>query len=144
MRGRWRLLAVLSLFLLPACALFKEGPRGPDGSRPEDAPPPLPVQKAGEEVIVAAWAEPARLPPAGGQAQVMVRVQKRGGAPYPGVQVRLRSAPGTLFSVGKVLVSDATGRTRDRLTARATSWITVNAGGTVYRFRVPVGATAEE
>lgn len=138
MRRRF-LLALFSLSLLPGCALTKGGSRAPEG-----APPPLPVEKADEEVIVAAWAEPARLPAAGGQAQVVVRLQKRGGAPYPGVQVRLRSAPGTLFSSGRVRVSDAAGRTRDRLTARVTSWITVNAGGTVYRFRVPVGPTPEE
>jgi hypothetical protein len=131
---------------LAGCALLERDGRSPrvPGVRPGEPPPPLPVQKAGEEVIVAAWAEPARLPPAGGQAQVLVRVQKRGGAPYPGVQVRLRSSPGTLFSDGKVLVSDASGRTRDRLNARETSWITVNAGGTVYRFRVPVGAAGDE
>ena len=139
MRRRWSLLAMLSLSLLPACSVLKGGSRTPEGP-----PPPLPVEKAEEEVIVAAWAEPAKLPAAGGQAQVMVRLQKRGGAPYPGVQVRLRSAPGTLFSSGQVRVSDAAGRTRDRLTARVTSWITVNAGGTVYRFRVPVGPVPEE
>ena len=92
---------------------------------------------------MAAWAEPAQLPASGGQAQVLVRVQKRGGAPYPGVQIRLQAAPGTLYSGGKVLVSDGSGRTRDRLTARETSWVTVNAGGTVYRFQVPVGPSPE-
>ena len=37
-------------------------------------------------------------------------------------------------------MTDASGRTRDRLTARGDATITVNAGGTVYRFRVPVRA----
>ena len=98
------------------------------------------MEKAPEEVIVAAWAEPARLPPAGGQAQILVRLQKRGGAPYPGVQVRLQTSAGTLFSDGRVLVSDANGRTRDRLTTLKPAAITLNAGGTVYRFRVPIAA----
>jgi hypothetical protein len=117
------------------CGLFqKKSPPVPTGP-----PPPLPVKKAGEEVVVAAWAEPARLPPRGGQTQVLVRLQKRGGAPYEGVEVRLTAAGGTLFSGGKVLISDAAGRTRDRLTASQTAFITLNAGGTVYRFKVPVG-----
>jgi hypothetical protein len=55
------------------------------------------------------------------------------------VVVRLTAAPGLLFSGGRVLVSDAAGQTRDRLTARRTTFITLNAGGTVYRFKVPVG-----
>jgi hypothetical protein len=139
-----RLVLVVLCGGLAGCALLEEGTGSRRPRSRDEPPPPLPVQKAGEEVIVAAWAEPARLPPAGGQAQVLVRVQKRGGAPYPGVQVRLRSSPGTLFSEGKVLVSDAAGQTRDRLAARETSWITVNAGGTVYRFRVPVGAVSDE
>ena len=91
---------------------------------PTEPPPPLPVEKASEEVVVAAWAEPPRLPPGGGQSQILMRLQKRGGAPFEGVKVRL---------------SVAAGRTRDRLTARHTAFITLNAGGKVYRFKVPVG-----
>ena len=107
-------------------------------------PEPLPVTPASEEVVVAAWSEPKELPPAGGQAQILVRAQKRGGAPFAGVEVRLRASKGTLFSGGKVLVTDGTGRTRDRLTTREVTLITVNAGGTVYRFRVPLrGPTSE-
>jgi hypothetical protein len=106
----------------------------------ESAPPPLPVQKAPEDVIVAAWAEPSRLPPTGGQTQILVRLQKRGGVPFPGVEVRLQTSTGSLFSGGKVLLTDASGRTRDRLTTRSSAHITLNAGGTVYRFRVPVAA----
>ena len=45
-----------------------------------------------------------------------------------------------LFSGGRVLVTDAQGMTRDRLTARRTAVITLNAGGTRYRFQVPVAA----
>jgi len=101
---------------------------------------PLPVARAAEEVVVAAWSEPKELPRGGGQAQILVRAQKRGGAPFPGVEVRLRASAGSLFSGGKVLVTDASGRTRDRLTTRGPTLITVNAGGTVYRFRVPLPA----
>jgi hypothetical protein len=107
-------------------------------------PEPLPVAQAAEEVVVAAWSEPKELPPGGGQAQILVRAQKRGGAPFPGVEVRLSAAGGDLFSGGKVLVTDATGRTRDRLTARKLSLVTVNAGGTVYRFRVPLRTPESE
>ena len=106
---------------------------------PTEPPPPLPVEKASEEVVVAAWAEPPRLPPGGGQSQILMRLQKRGGAPFEGVKVRLSVAGGQLFSGGRVLLSDAAGRTRDRLTARHTAFITLNAGGKVYRFKVPVG-----
>jgi hypothetical protein len=107
-------------------------------------PEPLPVTQAAEEVVVAAWSEPKELPPGGGQAQILVRAQKRGGAPFPGVEVRLSVSGGDLYSGGKVLVTDATGRTRDRLTARKVSQVTVNAGGTVYRFSVPLRTPESE
>jgi len=138
--GRRAAAAVLGTLALAGagCSLFGHGPQPP--SAQDAAPPPLPVEKAAEEVIVAAWAEPARLPPAGGQAQILVRLQKRGGAPFPGVQVRLQTSAGTLFSSGHVLVSDQSGRTRDRLSTVKPAAITLNAGGTVYRFRVPVAA----
>jgi hypothetical protein len=113
-------------------------------ARREVEPEPLPVARAAEEVVVAAWSEPKELPPGGGQAQILVRAQKRGGAPFPGVEVRLSASSGALFSGGKVLVTDASGRTRDRLTTRGVTLITVNAGGTVYRFRVPLRAPAPE
>jgi hypothetical protein len=130
------------------CSVIRHGPDGapPPGTpgstptAPDSPPPPLPVDKAPEDVIVAAWAEPSRLPPAGGQAQILVRLQKRGGVPFPGVQVRLRTSAGSLYSDGKVLVTDASGRTRDRLTTRSSAHVTLNAGGTVYRFRIPVAA----
>ena len=107
-------------------------------SPPQPPPDDLTVKKAEEEVVVAAWAEPSNLPPGGGQAQILVRAQKRGGAPFPGVEVRLVASIGSLFSAGKVLVTDARGMTRDRLTARKTAQVTLNAGGTRYRFDVPV------
>ena len=99
----------------------------------------LPVKKVQEEIIVAAWAEPKALPEGGGQTQLLVRVQKKGGAPFPGVEVRFRTSVGTLYSGGRVLVTDKQGHTRDRLTTRETATLTMNAGGTRYRFQVAVG-----
>jgi hypothetical protein len=87
--------------------------------------------------VVEAWAEPKNLPPWGGQVQILVRVQRRNGRRYPGVEVRLATSTGTLFSGGGVLVTDSQGMTRDRLTARQAATITLNAGGTRYRFLVP-------
>ncbi|HYU41866.1 MAG TPA: hypothetical protein VEQ84_06920 [Vicinamibacteria bacterium] len=145
---RWRpgiaslLLAAALIGLAGGCSVIRHGPEAGPSPRaaPDSPPPPLPVDKAPEDVIVAAWAEPSRLPPAGGEAQILVRLQKRGGVPFPGVQVRLRTSAGSLYSGGKILVTDASGRTRDRLTTHSSAHITLNAGGTVYRFRVPVVA----
>jgi hypothetical protein len=113
---------------------------------PEPQVPPdeelLPVTPVAEPIGVAAWAEPKQLPAGGGQAQILVRIQKRGGKRFPGVEVRLRSSTGTLFSGGRVLVTDDSGMTRDRLTTRKTTVITLNAGGTRYRFQVPVAEEA--
>jgi len=139
------ILAAALVWLAAGCSVVRRGPAGaapsPAGPAAQDVPPPpLPVDKAPEDVIVAAWAEPSRLPPAGGQTQILVRLQKRGGLPFPGVQVRLRTSAGSLYSDGKVLVTDSAGRTRDRLTTHSSAHITLNAGGTVYRFRVPVAA----
>jgi hypothetical protein len=100
---------------------------------------PLPVKKVEEEIIVAAWAEPPRLPAGGGSAHLLVRVQKRGGAAYPGVEVRFRASTGSLYSGGSILVTDRQGLSRDRVTTQHSVTITLNAGGTRYRFRVPVG-----
>lgn len=104
----------------------------------EQEPEPLPVKKVHEEIVVAAWAEPPHLQHGGGQTQILVRVQKRGGAPFPGVEVRLRASEGRLYSKSKVLTTDQRGMTRDRLTTRGAAFITLNAGGTRYSFRVPV------
>jgi hypothetical protein len=123
--------ALCLLLALPACKTLV-----PEKTPQEEAP--LPVTKAPEEVVVAAWSEPKQLPSKGGQAQILVRAQKRGGAPYPGVEVRVRTSAGSLFSQGRILITDTSGQTRDRLSARRDATITVNAGGTVYRFRVPV------
>jgi hypothetical protein len=102
------------------------------------------VKKVEEEIIVAAWAEPAKLPEGGGQSQILVRVQKRGGTRFPDVEVRLRASNGSLYSSGRILVTDQQGMTRDRLTTRTTATVTLNAGGTRYRFQVPVGEKAPE
>lgn len=131
---------VLVALVLAAAACRSAGPSRPSEPHPEreEGPPPLPVKRASEEVVVAAWSEPKQLPAGGGQSQILVRAQKRGGTPFSGVEVRIQVSGGTLYSKGKVLITDAAGRTRDRLTARRPALITVNAGGTVYRFRVPV------
>jgi len=112
---------------------------------PEPPAPPapreeveLPVKAVEEPIVVAAWAEPRQLPPGGGQSQILVRIQKRGGRRFAGVEVRLATSAGSLYSGGRVLVTDAQGMTRDRLTTRKTAVITLNAGGTRYRFQVPV------
>jgi hypothetical protein len=110
--------------------------------RHRSAEEPLPVKPVEEEIIVAAWAEPPRLFSGGGSAQLLVRVQKRGGAPYPGVEVRFHASDGSLYSGGNILVTDRQGLSRDRLTTQKTATITLNAGGTRYRFQVPVGAAS--
>lgn len=131
--------ALTLVVLLPGCRL----PR-PFGGGPPEPPEPLPVKKVPEEIIVAAWSEPSKLPPGGGQTQILVRVQKRGGAPYPGVEVRLSVAGGSLYSGGKLLLTDARGTTRDRLTAKGPARITLNAGGTRYSFQVLVAEPQPE
>ena len=120
-------------FLLVSCGTF--GHKGAPGE-------PLPVKEVEEEIVVAAWAEPAHLGRGGGQTQILVRVQKRGGARFPGVEVSLGATAGTLYSGGHILVTDGQGMTRDRLTTNKTTTITLNSGGTRYRFRVPVAAGA--
>jgi len=141
------LLLLLGLALGPlACVTARQ----PAVAEPSLEPTPdmsdeagLVVKKADEAVIVAAWAEPKRLPQGGGQAHIIVRLQKRGGVPFPNVEVRLRASGGTLYSAGELLLTDNRGMTRDRLTARKTTLITLNAGGTLYRFSVPVGDEEE-
>ena len=133
MRARFLVALVLAV-----AACRSAGPSRPPEPPAEEGPPPLPVKKASEEVVVAAWSEPKLLPAGGGQSQILVRAQKRGGTPFAGVEVRIQVSGGTLYSKGKVLITDTAGRTRDRLTARKAALITVNAGGTVYRFRVPL------
>lgn len=140
--GARRVLA-LSLILAAGC---RSAPQRPPmsgepfdtGSGPISKIEGLTVTRAAEEVVVTAWAEPSHLPPGGGMVQLLVRAQKRGGAPFPGVEVRLKTSTGSLFSADRVLTTDRNGLTRDRLTARKTAEITMNAGGTRHRFLVPV------
>jgi hypothetical protein len=142
-------LLLAAALLTGGCATFghKEKPPPPPPPPPGTAltpeadsgdEEPLPVTPVSVPIVVAAWAEPKQLPTGGGQAQIMVRIQKQGGKRFAGVEVRLRSSSGTLFSAGRVLVTDASGMTRDRLTAHKTTTITLNAGGTRYRLQVPV------
>ncbi len=148
--ARLLLLLLLAAPLVPGCATH-EPPPPPPPPRGEPLPPavppgqaerrdeePGPVRVVEEPIVVAAWAEPRQLPAGGGQVQILVRVQHRGGARFSGVEVRLRSSEGSLYSAGSVLVTDAQGMTRDRLTAHRSSVVTLNAGGTRYRFEVPV------
>jgi len=142
------LAGVACLLLLGACETLghkPEPPPPPPGEplKPEPAPheEELPVKRVEEPIVVAAWAEPRELPRGGGQVQILVRIQKPGGKRFPGVEVRLRARPGSLYSGGRLLVTDAQGMTRDRLTTRETATITLNAGGTRYRFQVPVAGS---
>lgn len=88
--------------------------------------------------MVRAWAEPRQLPPAGGQAQILVLARKRNGDPFEGVAVRVEASEGTLFSASRILTTDAAGRTRDRLTTRRSSTVTVNVGGSIHEIEVAV------
>jgi hypothetical protein len=145
------LAACLLALALSACAVARHEPPPPAPPRgePLSADPaaadaeartdPGPVRTVEEPIVVAAWAEPRRLGPGGGNAQIVVRVQKKGGTRFPGVEVRLSASEGSLYSGGRVLVTDARGMTRDRLTTRRASVITLNAGGTRYRFTLAVG-----
>jgi hypothetical protein len=135
-------LAVPALALMvSACQTFGGRSGAPPEASTSSPTPvePVPVKKVEEELVIAAWAEPKRLPKGGGQAQLLVRVQKRGGARFPGVEVSLGASTGSLYSAGRILMTDSEGMTRDRLTTHKTATVTLNAGGTRYRFQVPVG-----
>jgi hypothetical protein len=144
LKRRRAISALVLAAALPACQTSAPRPPAPPGSSPlgpaekgrEEEP--LVVKKAAEDVVVAAWSEPRHLAPGGGQAQILIRAQRKGGQPYPGVEVRLRTSTGELYSSGRVLLTDGRGMTRDRLTTRKSAEITMNAGGTRYRFVVPV------
>lgn len=135
-----RALLALALGLSLGCGAVHRGQRP---AEPRPAPEPAPVKKVDVEIVVAAWAEPSHLLFGGGDAQILVRVLKRGGAPLPGVEVSLSASDGTLFSSGHILTTDARGMTRDRLTTRQTTTVTLNAGGTRYTFLVPVDPKPE-
>ena len=138
-RLRWSAAVLVGVALAaPGCRSAPAKPAPVEAPPPSRAPEPLPVKKVDIDIVVAAWAEPSRLPFGGGDAQILVRVQRRGGVPVAGVEVRLASSQGSLFSAGRVLVTDAGGMTRDRLSTRRTTTVVLNAGGTRYTFRVPV------
>ena len=69
---------------------------------------------------------------------MLIRVQRRGGSPAAGVDVRVETTEGRLYSQGRILTTDQSGRTRDRVTTRRTARIEINAGGTRYSILVPV------
>jgi hypothetical protein len=104
----------------------------PDTQPPAPAPEvedPLAVQAVREPIVVHVWAEPRQLPAGGGVTHILVRVHGSRGSVLPGVEVRLATSEGSLFSNGRVLVTDARGMTRDRLTASRSATITLNVGG---------------
>jgi hypothetical protein len=135
-----RVLAALAVVLCSAgCVLFKDRePRAPAPPPGPEATPLPSVAQAVEPVTVRAWAEPRLLPPAGGQAQILVLARKRNGDPFEAVEVQFVTDEGTLFSQSKILLTDAAGRTRDRLTTRRSATVTVNAGGTKQQIQVTV------
>lgn len=139
--SRWALL-FLMLIAAPACGLFRDSPpRAPEAPAAPATPPPTPlppVARASETVVVRAWAEPRQLPPAGGQAQILILARKRSGDPFEGVEVQVQASEGTLFSASRILTTDASGRTRDRLTTRRSSRVTVNVGGSIHEIEVVV------
>ena len=140
-RSPWILL-VLILGAGPGCGLFRDsGPRAPEPPETPATPVPTPlppVAKAAGPVVVRAWSEPRQLPPAGGQAQILVLARKRNGDPFEGVEVRMQASEGKLFSASRILTTDAAGRTRDRLTTRRSSTVTVNVGGSIHEIEVAV------
>jgi hypothetical protein len=119
-------------------------PGGPEppAATPEPTPTPEPEnlepRVEPRPLVVTAWAEPRHLPPGGGQVQLIVRVRWRGGQPAQGVEVRIDTSRGTLYSNNRILITDVSGQTRDRLTTRRTATVTVNAGGTRISFPVAV------
>jgi hypothetical protein len=93
------------------------------------------------DIVISVWTEPRRLPVGGGQAQVIVRVLKRSGRPLPGVEVRITSSSGTLFSQGKILTTDARGMARDSLTTTQATSLNVAAGGREQQVELRLGGT---
>jgi hypothetical protein len=154
------LLGALGL-LVPACAprrppvvvTVEEPPTAVPAETPpaESAPTPVPTppgEAPSEEIAplttttdiaVSVWSEPKHLPPGGGQAQIIVRVQKAGNRPVPGLEVRLKTSQGSLYSRGRLLVTDARGMTRDRLATTRTATVKINVAGSRQELVVPVG-----
>jgi hypothetical protein len=118
--------------------------RPPAAVTPAESPTPTPIIPKRSEIVIAAWTEPRYLPRGGGVVQVLVRVQRVGGGPYPGVQVQLQTNAGTLYSAGRPLVTDGQGMCRDRLTTSHAAELVVRIGDTRYRFRVTPPADSEQ
>jgi len=107
---------------------------------PQPTPEPMrPVMSSNRRIAVSVWSEPRQLPAGGGQAQILVRVQTRSNEPAPGIEVRLATDEGNLYSNGRLLVTDGRGMTRDRLTTNRSARVTVNAGGVIEELLVTVG-----
>jgi hypothetical protein len=125
------------LLVLSGCGVVAHRPPAASATAPRaETPTPLPVIPKRGEIVIAAWTEPRYLPRGGGVVQVLVRVQRVGGDPYPGVQVQLHTNVGTLFSAGKPLATDVQGMCRDRLTTSRPAELVVLIGDTRYRFNV--------
>jgi len=97
---RYTLLALVLLSVVIAACAKKRPPAPPPPPPPAEEPAPAPAQPRGEPLpptppeaapepeqpgpvapvtdalVVSAWAEPRRLPPGGGQAQIIVRVSE--------------------------------------------------------------------
>ncbi len=138
----------------PPAVVGPSTPAGPEGApTPEGTPlpgatpgaqasPPTelrPLERVEGAMTVSVWTEPKHLPPGGGQAQVIVRVLKPSGRPLPGVEVRITSSSGRLFSESRVLTTDARGMARDSLTTSQSATITVEAGGLTQHVQLPIG-----
>jgi hypothetical protein len=137
-----RLLAAVALLALSACGVITRRP--PAAALPADtpaappspAPTPTPIIPRRSEIVIAAWTEPRYLPQGGGPVQILVRVRRVGGGPYPGVQVQVQTSAGSLFSAGRPLVTDVQGMCRDRLTTNRPANVVVQIGDTRYRLKV--------
>ncbi len=120
---------------------------GATPAAPTPTPTPTPGEaQAGEpaapnttQLALSVWSEPRRLQQGGGQALIIIRVQTPGNKPAPGLDVRLKTSEGSLYSQGRSLVTDARGMTRDRLTTSRTAKVEVQVAGLRQEIVVPVG-----
>jgi hypothetical protein len=128
----------------PPATLHSPTPIASPSPTPTPATPaeelPLPSGTKGR-IALSVWSEPKRLPAGGGQAQIIVRAQKPGNRPTPleGLNVRIRTSEGSLFSEGRMLATDARGMTRDRLTTSRTAKVVVDVEGAREEIFIPVG-----
>jgi hypothetical protein len=139
-----RALCGLVLFAASGCGVIPRRPPAAASAPPVESPTPAPIIPKRSEIVLAAWAEPRHVPQGGGSVQVLVRVRRVGGGPYPGVQVQLQTNAGSLYSAGKPLVTDAQGMCRDRLTTNRPAQVVVQIGDTRYRFKVTLPPESAE